>query len=171
MSLKFKCPHCGSKKLIEVTSTETFTEVTEITETGFVFGGGQIESIRHIERYECGGCSKELFADGNVMGFVGSHADILEWLEYQKEDRKKSCVGTSVTSFDGTCSHAPMFYDVSDFACIEEESIEISRDEFLKVVSLRDEMLDKPDLEFLYHEDTEIHMIYNIKAGVHYFFV
>ena len=84
-------------------------------------------------------------------------------------------VGTCVNSFDedGECIIDDLYRDTSDFAVHEEESTEISEEEFKNAIGVLPPTLDKEisnDRIYLYDEDNEVYMIYDDASDVHYFF-
>ncbi len=84
--------------------------------------------------------------------------------------------GNCVESFDEDGnSLIDLFSDVTDFAQVEENSKEISRERFLSSVHIRDDeydnlMGDFKNIIFLENKDRKILMAYDNDADVHYFF-
>jgi hypothetical protein len=88
---------------------------------------------------------------------------------------KKEYVGNCVNSFDedGECLIG-IYDDVSDFANSEENSKEISNKDFINLVGEIPKYLKNKiknhELSYLYDEDNDIAMIYDITKDIHYFF-
>ena len=83
-------------------------------------------------------------------------------------------LGNCINSFDkdGDCVISELYSDTSDFACHEEESNKITREEFTKYVGEVNPELDKKiskNREYL-SDDNRIFMIYDARRDIHYFF-
>lgn len=89
-------------------------------------------------------------------------------------EQKKHCVGTCVNSFDedGNCIVTELPWDdASAFAVADEESKEISKEEFFKEVELSPELLkrlSKHRVKFFVADG--VYMIYDENTDIHYFF-
>ena len=89
-------------------------------------------------------------------------------------DHKKHFVGTCTNAFDdGECivDNLP-WRNATDFAQAEENSHEISKEDFLKATVITDALAKKlvnHQLHFLVADD--VYMIYDDNLDVHYFFV
>jgi hypothetical protein len=97
-----------------------------------------------------------------------------------KEDlkgQKANYVGTCAASFNnsGDCINDDLPYqNVSDFAKGEEDSIEVSKNEFLKNVDVPNELrkfLNQKDTLYLKDDENDVYMLYDSNKDVHYFFV
>jgi len=83
-------------------------------------------------------------------------------------------LGTCVDSFDEDGeSLIDIFRDVSNFACIEEESNEISVEDFM--IATKKDMFDIENLSlnkktYLESENKDVYMIYDEDKDIHYFF-
>lgn len=85
------------------------------------------------------------------------------------------CYGNCINSFDEDGdSLIDLFDNVSDFACVEEDSILITLEDFISKTGLNRSFLINitklSDSDFLWHPDRAIGMIYNKIEDVHYFF-
>jgi hypothetical protein len=83
-----------------------------------------------------------------------------------------SFVGTCVNSFDedGYCTVPELGYnDVTDFAQAEENSIKITKDEFIRHVSVPKNLITKNSI-FLFDRENQVFMLYDSKTDIHYFF-
>ena len=85
-------------------------------------------------------------------------------------------LGNCVNSFDddGDCI-IDIFSDVSDFACVEEDSVKIDKETFLSKIHMKLDEFDNSfgqfkNVEFLENKDRGIYMLYDIDSDVHYFF-
>lgn len=85
-------------------------------------------------------------------------------------------LGNCVNAFDddGDCL-LNLFDDASDFACVEESSIEVDKQEFLIGAYIRNEeylglLSDLGETVFLKHKERGILMAYDQDADIHYFF-
>lgn len=81
--------------------------------------------------------------------------------------------GNCKNSFEDGDSLIPIFRDVSDFACVEEDSEQITKDEFMKLTSpLEKEFLNiikKHKCYYSYNYDKKIAMLYDDNTDTHYF--
>lgn len=83
--------------------------------------------------------------------------------------------GNCVNSFDEDGeSLIDQFNDVSHFAYVEENCVEINIEDFKKITgcskSHLEELTKIEDSIFLHNEDEDIFMIYNKEEDIHYFF-
>lgn len=91
---------------------------------------------------------------------------------YTKMNQSYFYIGNCVNSFDDDgdgLSHIP-YTNVSEFACAEEEYIEIPKDLFLSKCVLNIDVGDLNDCEYLYDKDKDLCVLYNKERDVHYFF-
>lgn len=82
-------------------------------------------------------------------------------------------LGNCVNSFDLESGNSliDIFQDVSDFACVLEDSIEVTKD--LSILEFNKELLSifqKDSTIMLYSEDREIYFLYDEENDIHYFF-
>ncbi len=98
--------------------------------------------------------------------------------EQPKTITEFSYLGDCVSSFDEDGSSLiDGLYDVSDFACVEEESEHISRKMFTRYINnpqildgFEDVLKDKKS-EFYYHKDRNILLMYDGNIDIHYIFL
>jgi hypothetical protein len=91
------------------------------------------------------------------------------------EIENKTYLGNCVNSFDedGECIVPNLYNDVSDFAYSEENSIEISKNDFIKNVgNVQDNISNhlSKDVIYLHDQINDVFMIYDIDNDIHYFF-
>ena len=60
--------------------------------------------------------------------------------------------------------------DASDFACVEEESIKVSKEWFIEHCNFPKHELIEDNYIFLYNEDRDVVMMYDDEKDIHYFF-
>lgn len=81
--------------------------------------------------------------------------------------------GNCIDSFDedGDCLIS-LFSDVSDFACVEENSDKITREEFLKECSIEGFDIPNKNVIYLHYESQyrTVYMIYSLEEDIHFFF-
>lgn len=84
----------------------------------------------------------------------------------QEENSSPLPLGNCKNSFDedGNCL-LPLFDHVSDFAVVEENSIPISKDTFLKLTGS-----NASHEQYLYHPDRKIVMGYDSEDDTHHFY-
>lgn len=85
--------------------------------------------------------------------------------------------GTCVNSFDddGQANSSIPYSDVSEFAQAEEDSTEISRQQFIAVVkdisSEVEKIYNNPKTKFLLDHKNSVYMMYDPRKDIHYFYL
>jgi hypothetical protein len=85
-----------------------------------------------------------------------------------------SYVGNCVYGFDEDGeSLLPIFRDVSEFACHNEDAEKIDEVEFYKHIQknlIVDGILNGNEVEYLKYREIDVYVIYDIDDDIHYFF-